>query len=259
METALRDELAAELWNAARQRRPIAPLSARYPHLTVDDAYAVQGGLRALTVGDGAVLVGHKIGLTSEPIRQFFNIDQPDFGFITDRMVLPDGAAVDAGTFIAPKVEGEVAFRMGADIFGTDITATDVLARTSTLIPVLEILDSRISDWAVRLVDTVADNASSAAVVLGSAVPLDGGVDLAEATMRFEMDEQIHHARGSAVLGHPAESVAWLVRKLSSYGSRIRAGDLVLAGAWGVAVDLKAGSVARATFSSLGSVSLHVG
>jgi 2-keto-4-pentenoate hydratase len=250
-------QLGTELWASARDRRPVRPISARYPDFTLSDAYAVQREVRALEVEDGAVLVGHKIGATSVAIQEMFGIDHPDFGYLTDRMLLTDGAHLDPDRFISPKVEGEVAFRMGGDLAGSSVTAQDVLAAAYEVLPVLEVLDSRIDNWKIQLVDTVADNASSAMVVLGAAVPVQH-VDLATERMVFQAGGFVETGYGSAVMGHPAESVACLVRILSSYGTGLSAGDMVLAGSWTAAVDLLPGSAVGASFDSLGAVSLTV-
>jgi 2-keto-4-pentenoate hydratase len=256
-DVSLYKELAQELASALRTAQPVPPISARHPAFTLDDAYGIQRELRRLTLADGAALVGHKIGLTSEAIRTMFGIDQPDFGFLTDQMIYPSGTAIDTGQLISPKVEAELAFRIGADLSGNSVTAAEVLECTSGVVPVLELLDSRIDNWAVRLVDTVADNASSAAVVCGDAVALNGHDLLAEHVV-FEVDGQTQTADGSAVIDGPAGSVAWLVRLLSEYGEGIPAGDLVLAGAWAAAVTVSEGSVARAQFDHLGEVSLRM-
>ena len=183
-----------------------------------------------------------------------FGVDQPDFGFLTEGMLLADGACLDPRWFISPKVEGEIAFRIGADLSDPRTTAADVLNVTTEVFPVLEVLDSRIENWDIAWVDTVADNASSAMADVGEAVPFDGG-DLAAETMVFESGDGAA-ANGSAVMGHPAESVACLVHTLASFGSGIGAGDLVLAGSLAAAVDLEADTTVRASFGSLGTVSL---
>ncbi|MBM7172974.1 fumarylacetoacetate hydrolase family protein [Streptomyces sp. G44] len=252
---AVHEHLADELWNAKRERKAIPPISGRYPEFTAQDAYAVQHCLRTLDDKNGAVHAGYKIGATSVAIQEMFGVDQPDFGFLTEDMLLPDGACLDTSWFIAPKVEGEIAFRIGADLSGPRTTAADVLAVTTEVYPALEVLDSRIANWDIAWVDTVADNASSAMVVVGAAVPFDGR-DLAAETMVFASGDSVQTARGSAVLGHPAESVACLVRMLASFGAGIGAGDLILAGSLAAAVDLEAGAAVRASFGSLGSVSL---
>ncbi|WJK41306.1 fumarylacetoacetate hydrolase family protein [Solwaraspora sp. WMMA2056] len=251
----LHRELAVELWEAARTRRPVPPLSVRHPRLDLADAYAIQSETRALELAGGARIAGLKIGATSEAIQKMFGIDHPDFGYLTDRMLLPDGVALDVRRFIAPKVEGEIAFRMARDLSGQSVTAQDVLDAATEVCPVLEVLDSRIEAWQIGLVDTVADNASSAAVVVGAGVSPDT-VDLAAARMVLLSGNAEYTGNGSAVMGHPAESVACLVRILAGFGSGISAGDLVLAGSWSAAVDLAAGHEVHASFGVLGSVSM---
>lgn len=233
------------------------PLSTRYPALTLDDAYSIQREVRRLALADGATLAGHKIGATSEAIRTMFHIDQPDFGFLTDRMIHPSGTALETRQLISPKVEVELAFRIGAELSGSSVTAADVLACTTEVVPVLELLDSRISDWAIKLVDTVADNASCAAVVYGDGFA-PGDCDLLTERVVFEVDGQTQTADGRAVIDGPAGSVACLVRLLSRYGESLPEGDLVLAGAWVGAVDVSAGSTAQARFENFGSVSLRM-
>jgi 2-keto-4-pentenoate hydratase len=251
----LHRELARELWTAARTLRAVPPVSARHPELDLADAYAIQSEVREMDLAAGAVLAGLKIGATSEAIQSMFGIDHPDFGYLTDKMVLRDGAHLDLGRFIAPKVEGEIAFRFAEDLTGPTVTAQDVLEATAEVLPALEVLDSRIEDWRIGLVDTVADNASSALAVVGAGVPL-GTTDLATARMRLYSRHTVQEGQGSAVMGHPAESVACLVRILSEFGTGIKAGQLVLSGSWAAAVDLVPGDTVRASFGALGSVSL---
>ncbi|WP_370381649.1 2-keto-4-pentenoate hydratase [Catenulispora sp. GAS73] len=249
--------MAAELRDARVQRRPMQPITSRYPSLAFEEASAIQHELRELETADGAVLVGHKIGATSTAIQEMFGIDHPDFGFLTDRMLLRSSAVLTIDHFIAPLVEAEIAFRMATDLAGEDVTAQHVLTATAEVFPVLEVLDSRIADWKIQLGDTVADNASCAVVVMGEPVPVTRA-DLAAETMVLEVDGQVVRGNGAAVLGHPAESVAFLVRMLAAQGRGLRADELVLAGAWASALTLRAGSRARAVFENLGSVSLSV-
>ncbi|WP_369386588.1 2-keto-4-pentenoate hydratase [Streptomyces sp. CG1] len=253
---ALHRELAAELFDAARTRRPVPPVSARHPYLDLADAYTIQSEIRALDMANGARLAGLKIGATSEAIQKMFGIDHPDFGYLTDRMLLPAPALLDLRRFISPKVEGEIAFRIAQDLTGPAITAQDVLDATTEVCPVLEILDSRIEAWKIGLIDTVADNASSAAAVIGPGIAPDT-TDLAAARMTLRTGDTEHTGNGSAVMGHPAESVACLVRILAGFGTGISAGDLVLAGSWSGAVDLLPGQEVHASFGVLGSVSMR--
>ncbi|ASW55574.1 2-keto-4-pentenoate hydratase [Plantactinospora sp. KBS50] len=252
---ALHRELARELWRAGRTRRPVPPVSKRHPDLDLADAYAIQTELRGLDLAAGAVLTGLKIGATSEAIQSMFGIDHPDFGYLTDRMVHDDGVELDLDRFISPKVEGEIAFRFAEDLAGPRVTAGDVLDATAQVLPALEVLDSRIQDWRIGLVDTVADNASSALAVVGAGVP-PGATDLAAETMRLHTGRHRVAGDGRAVLGHPAESVACLVRILAGFGTGISAGQLVLSGSLAAAVDLLPGDTVRASFGTLGTVSL---
>lgn len=251
-------ELAAELWVAARDRIPVPRISTRFPWMTAEDAYAIQRELKSLAIADGAVPAGYKIGATSEAIRRMFHIDEPDFGFLTDKMLIEDGGVLAIGDYISPKVEAEVAFRMGMDLQGENVTAHDVIAATAGVAPVLEVLDSRIQNWEIELTDTVADNASSALVVMGGTVPLTR-IDLAAERVNLTVGDHRETALGSAVMGHPAEAVACLVRILSKYRVGLHAGDLVLAGAWAAAVNLSASDVVEASFGSLGTVTMSVG
>src|SRR4051812_42941619 len=159
---AVHERIAFELWNAKQERKAISPVSARYPEFTAQDAYAIQRTFRTIEHKNGAVHAGYKVGATSVAIQEMFGVDEPDFGFLTEGMLLADGARLDPGWFISPKVEGEIAFRIGADLSDPRTTAADVLSATTEVHPALEVLDSRIENWDIAWVDTVADNASSA-------------------------------------------------------------------------------------------------
>lgn len=252
---ALIDELARRLYEAERTAVPVGPLTAEHPDLTIADAYAVQLAGRAMRVADGASLVGRKVGLTSDAMQQMLGVDQPDFGYLTAGMVSADGATMPAH-LIAPRVEAEIAFRLGAPLGGPDLTVADVLAATEAVAPAIEVIDSRVADWRILIADTIADNASSGHVAIGAWQPL-GELDLAamEMTMTVEPGESVS-GRGDAVLGHPAEAVAWLARSLHvNGGETIAAGEIVIPGAMARALAVAPGGSATATFSGLGSVS----
>ena len=174
-------EAAQLLYTAQVRRAPISPLTERYPGLDVADAYAIQQVNLTRRLGEGRTLVAHKIGLTSEPMQTLLGVDQSDFGYILDDMVLGNGAAVSAARFCSPRVEPEVAFLLREPLRGPDVTVDDVRAATEAVAVALEIVDSRIADWKLTLPDTVADNASSGAVVLGEWVPYSADIDLAGA------------------------------------------------------------------------------
>lgn len=248
--------LGRELYLAERNRTPRAPLSDEYDDLNVATAYAIQEAYADLRLADGARLVGRKIGATSEAIQELFDIDTPDFGQIFDDMVVPDGGTVRTDELILPRVEPEVAFVLDRPLAGPGVTADDVLAATREVMACLEIIDSRIADWRIRFVDTVADNGSSARCVFGSAPRPVGGLDLAAERVTLLRDgEEVATATGEAVLGHPAASVAWLANALGGLDRRLGAGEYVLSGSMTTASSASAGERYEAVFETLGRVS----
>ncbi len=247
------DRFARLLLQADESATPIEPITGELPGLTVDGAYAVQRAGRALRLAAGGRVAGHKIGLTSEAIQRQLGVDQPDYGYLLASMILDGGAAIDVSRLIAPRVEGEVVFILGEAIHGDQVTAEDVLAATASVAPALEIIDSRVADWRITLADTIADNASSALAVIGEPRPLHG-LDLPGLRMTLTVGDEAVEGRGAAVLGHPATSVAWLVRALARQGEGLAAGEVVLSGALARAVDVTAGVDATAEFDGIGTV-----
>lgn len=250
--------LARRLLDAERAAAPVEPLTAELPRLDVDGAYAIQRAGRALRCAGGARVAGHKIGLTSAAIQRQLGVDEPDYGYLLDAMVLDDGAAIDASRLIAPRVEAEIAFILGDALEGEEVSEEDVLRATASVAPALEVIDSRIADWRITLADTIADNASSARAVVGEPRALEG-LDLARVEMTLAVGDEHVEGRGDAVLGHPATSVAWLVRALARQGEGLAAGEVVLSGALARALDVRAGQVAQARFPGMGDVSTAFG
>jgi 2-keto-4-pentenoate hydratase len=250
---------AADLLDAAqRGRAPIEPLTARFPGMDVAGAYAIQQVNLSRRLRDGRTLVGHKIGLTSRPMQALLGVDEPDFGYLLDDMVL-SGAAAAAGRFCAPRVEPEVAFLLDKPLRGPGVTADDVRAATEAVAVAVEIVDSRIADWRLTLPDTVADNASSGAVVLGDWVPYGDNLDLATAQASLWLNgTEIDSGLGSAVMGDPAVAVAWLANALAPFGTEILPGQFVMSGSFTTAAFVHAGDRAVATISGLGTVSLNL-
>jgi 2-oxo-3-hexenedioate decarboxylase/2-keto-4-pentenoate hydratase len=221
------------------------------------DAYAIQQVNLARHLTTGRALVGHKIGLTSEPMQNLLGVDEPDFGYILDSMVVPNGTAVRCGRFCAPRVEPEVAFLLGKPLRGPGVSIDDVRSATEAVAVALEIVDSRIADWKLTLRDTVADNASSGAVVLGEWVPYDEGVELAAARASLRLNgTEVDSGLGSAVLGDPATAVAWLANALAPFGTDLQPGQFVMSGSFTTAAFVHSGDTASATISGLGTVSL---
>jgi 2-keto-4-pentenoate hydratase len=192
------------LYIARRSGIPIEPLTDAHPDLSVTDAYRVQSDLVGRLRADGERVVGYKLGLTSVPMQRLFGVDSPDFAPVLSSHVHPDGAQVPAAAFIHPRVEAEIALVLGSDLSGPDCTAVDVAGAVTGAAAAIEIVDSRIAGWRIKLPDTIADLASSGAIVLGSAVTPSGGFDLRLAGMVFTRDgEVVATGAGAAALGSP--------------------------------------------------------
>ena len=257
LSVATRDELAADLAQAERSREPIAPLTAAYPDIDVVDAYEIQLINIRQRVAEGARVLGHKVGLSSKAMQQMMGVDEPDYGHLLDEMQVFEDTPVKAGRYLYPRVEVEVGFILAEDLPGADCTEEDVLAATEALVPSIELIDTRITDWKIALCDTIADNASSAGFVLGQArvSPADVDIKAIDAVL-IRNGEIIAEGRSDAVLGNPVTAVAWLSRKVESFGVRLRKGDIVLPGSCTRAIDARAGDAFIADFTGLGSVRL---
>jgi 2-oxopent-4-enoate/cis-2-oxohex-4-enoate hydratase len=259
MDAALLATLGDELFAALRARHTVAPLSARHPSLTVAEAYRISLQLLRRREADGERVIGKKIGVTSQPVQQMLDVHQPDFGFLTDAMQVEDGATVSLARagLIQPRAEGEIAFRLAADLQGPGVTKDDVLAATAWVAPCFEIVDSRIQDWRIRIQDTVADNASCGVFVVGPQRVDPRSLDLAAAAMQMWKNGQpCGSGLGAAVQGHPAEAVAWLANTLGAFGIPFKAGELILSGSLAPLVPAQAGDRFTMQIEGLGGCSI---
>lgn len=231
--TTLVEQLAAELYAALRGRQVVEPLIARHPGLTIADAYAISLATLRRREADGERVVGKKIGVTSKAVQDMLGVFQPDFGFMTDRMMVADGATLDiaAAGLIQPRAEAEMAFILKQDLNGPGITAEDVLDATEAVVPCFEIVDSRIRDWRIGIVDTVADNASCGVCVLGPdrIGPRDLDLSAVKVVVR-KNGTFLSEGYGSAVQGSPQAALAWLANTLGGLGVPLKAGEVVLSG-----------------------------
>ena len=253
----VRDELAAELAQAERSRVPIAPLTERNAGIDVVDAYEIQLINIRQRVAEGARVVGHKVGLSSQAMQKMMGVDEPDYGHLLDEMQVFEDKPVRAGRYLYPRVEVEVGFILADDLPGAGCTEDDVLAATAAFAPAIELIDTRITDWKIKLCDTIADNASSAGWVLGEARVSPKDIDIREIdAVLTNNGEVVAKGRSDAVLGNPVTAVAWLARKVEGFGVRLRAGDVVLPGSCTRAIDAAPGSNFVADFTGLGSVRL---
>ncbi|MEU4646515.1 2-keto-4-pentenoate hydratase [Nocardia fluminea] len=255
---AVRTQLADELARAEDDRVAVAPLIDRYPSIDVVDAYEIQLLNIQRRLRTGARVIGHKVGLSSKAMQQMMGVDEPDYGHLLADMEVFEDVPVDTSKFLLPRVEVEVGFILGADLPGEDCTEADVLAATVAYAPSIELIDSRINDWKIGLTDTIADNASSAGWVLGKQRVAPGDIDIkAIDAVLTRNGEVIAEGRSDAVLGDPVIAVAWLARKVASFGVRLKAGDIVLPGSCTRAIDARPGDDFHAEFSGLGSVRLR--
>ncbi|MEN3301351.1 fumarylacetoacetate hydrolase family protein [Pseudonocardia sp.] len=259
MQPALvQQDLADELWTADRTAVPVAPLTDRHPDLDITDAYAIQTLNIDRRVKEGQRIIGRKVGLTSRPMQEMLGVDEPDFGVLTDEMIVEDGDLIDLGRLVQPRVEAELAFVMAEDLVGPGVTSARALAAIEGALPSVEIVDSRVADWKIKLVDTVADNASSGLLVLGGRMRPVAELDLRLLGVVVSRHGQLlDTGAGAAALGNPARCVAWLANKLGSLGSGLKAGDVVLPGAVHKMVPVQPGDVFRAEFAHLGAVTVR--
>jgi 2-keto-4-pentenoate hydratase len=253
-------DLAHALHRAEHTKEPIPPLTEQFPEMDVADAYAVQlEGIRERLEAHGGQIAGWKVGCTSKAIQQMFNIHEPDFGHLLDGMRIDEGTDIDCSQMIWPRVEPEVAFQLKADLKGPDVTADQVVAATEYLIPSLEVIDSRVKDWKIKLCDTIADNASCGRFVLGRGRTPVGGFDVRLIGMNYYVNgELVSTATSAAVIGSPAKAVAWLANTLAPFGQYLQAGQVIMPGSLVAAVDAKPGGHVRADFDHIGSVELRL-
>jgi len=227
----LNDALAEELYRALRDGATVPPLIARHPNLTIDDAYAISLGALERRKADGERVIGKKIGVTSKAVQDMLGVHQPDFGFLTDRMFVEGDIDIRANGLIQPRAEAEIGFILKDRLKGPGVTAEQVIAATQSIVPCFEIVDSRIQDWKIGIVDTVADNASCGVYVLGEARvdPRDHDLPNLHVTVT-KNGAPLSEGYGHAVQGSPAEAVAWLANTLGTYGVALEAGDVILSG-----------------------------
>ena len=248
-------ELAARI-RAAYAGTPIAPIRPQLAELDVDAAYAIQHENTAHWQAEGRRLVGSKIGLTSRAVQKQLGVDRPDFGVLFADMMVAEDEPVAAGRVLQPKIEAEVAFLLDRDVEVGAPTVIDVLRAVAYAMPALEIVGSRITNWDIGIVDTVADNASSGLFVLGGPIRRLDGLDLRALRMQMtRREEVVSKGTGAACLGNPLNAMAWLASELASRKRPLRAGDVVLSGALGPMVPVNSGDAFEANIAGLGTVS----
>ena len=250
--TAIADELAA----AEASRTMVPLLTARYPGMTIDDSYAVQSMWRERGIAAGRRPVGRKIGLTSKVMQVATGITEPDYGSIFADMVFESGAVIEHARYSNVRVEVELAFVLRAPVTGPGATIFDVLRATEYVVPALEILSSRVEMAGRTIVDTISDNAAMGGMIYGGNPVAADEVDLRWVSALLYRNEVIEESGvAAAVLGHPAAGVAWLANKLAAHGTRLEAGEMVLAGSFTRPMWVEPGDTIFADYGPLGTIS----
>ncbi|MDR3422691.1 MAG: fumarylacetoacetate hydrolase family protein [Xanthobacteraceae bacterium] len=249
-------EVANRILKAYETGVPIAPVRSEISGL--EAAYAVQRATYDAWIKAGRKPAGHKIGLTSKAVQEQLGVHEPDYGTLFSDMILENDAHIGSRAVLQPRVEPEVAFVLKADLAGENLTAEEVIAATDYVVPAVEVCGSRVKGWDIRFEDTVADNASSGLVVLGSQKWKPVLPKLADVAVRVRLNgADCAEGRGAACLGNPANAVAWLAGALTRLGDRLRAGDVVMSGAMAKMVPAEAGSRFAADFGAFGMVTLQ--
>ncbi|WP_078379894.1 2-keto-4-pentenoate hydratase [Sutcliffiella halmapala] len=251
-------DLSDILISAEETKKGVRPLTELAPNLTIDEAYRIQLATIEKKISEGQVISGKKIGLTSLAMQQLLGVDEPDYGHLLHSMEICNGGTVSRDSLLQPKVEAEIAFVLKKDLIGPNVTVADVLEATDYIQPAIEIVDSRVENWKIKLCDTVADNASSGLYVLGEKKLALDEVDLKEIKMELYRNGVLENEGvGKAALGNPAYCVAWLANKLTTYGIHLKANEVILSGALSAAVNANKGDVFFAKFDSLGEVEVR--
>ena len=249
---------ADKLYNSQKDRVAISPITDEDNTLNIDDAYAIQMTNVERVVKEGHVISGKKIGLTSKGIQEQMGVSEPDYGHLFKAMDHFETGVLNTSDFLEPKIEGELAFILKEDLSGGKVTAEQVLQSTDYVVAAFEIVDSRVENWNIKLIDTVADNASSGCYILGDKKLKPSEVDLLEIEMElYKNGELLTTGNSKAVLGNPAEAVAWLANRLWNYGVTLYKGEIVLSGAFSYEKKKKKGDEFKAEFTHFGSVTAN--
>lgn len=252
-------QLGSQLYEAMLNKKAICPLTESHPDLSLDQAYQISLHFLEQRLAAGEKVIGKKIGLTSLAVQTMLGVDQPDFGYLTDKMAFSQGEEMPISQqLMQPRAEGEIAFILKKDLLGPGITNADVLAVTECVIPCFEVVDSRIANWEIKIQDTIADNASCGLFLLGDQAVSPSKVDLKTCGMVVEKNGQIiSTGAGAAALGSPVNCVVWLANKLGSLGVPLKAGEVILSGSLVPLVPVQAGDFMSVSIGGIGGASVR--
>jgi 2-oxo-hept-3-ene-1,7-dioate hydratase len=264
LDASARTALARELHQSERTRVQVGQFSRRHPAMCIDDGYAIQREWMKLKRAEGRRVIGHKIGLTSRAMQLASQITEPDYGTLLDDMLLRDGGEIEAARFIVPRLEVEFAFVLAKPLTGPGVTLFDVLNATDYVVPALELIDARIEQFdrdtksPRKVLDTIADNAANAGLVMGGRPMKPDAVDWRWAGALLYRNGVVEESGlGAAVLNHPGNGVAWLANKLAAHDEGLAGGEVVLGGSFTRPVACAAGDTFHADYGPLGSISVR--
>ncbi|HVV12892.1 2-keto-4-pentenoate hydratase [Amycolatopsis sp.] len=260
MESAAVREAAERLLLAYEKGEPTAPVIETHPGATVEDAYRIQQEQVRTWVARGQIVKGHKVGLASRAMQEQMGVDQPDYGHLLSEMFHLEHHVIPAGSYLQPRIEPEIAFVLGKKLSGPGVTVADAIRATEFVLPALEIVDSRITDWKISIVDTIADNASSGGVVLGSKPTALSDVDLRLTGCTLQLGgELVATGAGAAVLGSPVNALVWLANTVGPLGIDLEPGHVILPGSMTRAFPVRPGDTVVANMGELGGVTAVFG
>lgn len=247
-------QAADAILKAEETKVPTPQLSRLFPEMQIEEAYRVQDLWAEARLAQGARVAGHKIGLTSRAMQMASKMTEPDYGRILDDALFNDGAIIPSANFLKPRLEVELAFVMGEDLKGPGKRIYDVMRATEVVLPALEIIDYR-TEVPRAIIDTIADNAAFAAIVVGGRPVQPYDVDVRWIGATLSKNGIIEESGVSAaVMGHPAAGIAWLVNKLHEVGAGLKKGQIVLGGSFTRPVDIGPGDVIQADYGPLGAI-----
>jgi 2-keto-4-pentenoate hydratase len=260
VDDSVHDQVAEALLGAYASGVPIPPLQEKFGTLTIDDSYEIQLRQVRTWLAGGRRILGHKVGLTSAAMQRQLGVDRPDFGHLTDDMFFAENAPITPERFLQPRIEPEVAFVLNRPLTGPGVTVGAALTAVDFVLPALEVIDSRIADWKIGIIDTIADNAPSGGVVLGSRPVRAADIDLRLAGCVLHRNGELAATgAGGAVLGSPINALVWLANVLGERGVSLEAGHVVLPGSMTASIPFGAGDVVTSTVAGLGSVTARMG
>lgn len=249
--------VAQSLFDALNANERIAPVRTQLPDGDLTAAYQTQTAFNQMRLDAGQRLVGRKSGFTNPAVMELMGVTQPVSGLLFDVMDVPNRGEIPANKVVHPKIEAEIAFIMGADLAHEQITTADIMRATDYMTAAIEIVDTRIADWAGKAIDMVADNVGASHFTLGHKVRLLDQFDVAEAKTEIFVNGQSQGTgAGMNVIGSPLNSVCWLANQMVAQGTPIQEGDVILSGSLGPMILVEKGSHVEVVIEGAGSVSV---